>query len=105
MPRRPVETYNGSPRNPGPLIFAVALLGLCASPAVPQVDGVISDVHSLPMCFEWRQETGRHLRQHLRSWVTAVGVITSGTSAEFNTFVQGRDVQDTASVAGEAIAR
>ena len=80
----------------------MVLHALCASPAVPQVDGVISDVHSLPMRFEWRQETGRHLRQHLRSRVSAVGVITSDTPAEFNTFVQGRDVQGAASVADEA---
>jgi hypothetical protein len=84
------------------LIFAVVLLALCASFAVPQVGGVISDVHSLRMRFEWRQETGRHLRQHLRSWVIAVGVITSGTPAELNTFVQGRDVQGATSVADEA---
>jgi len=76
------------------LIIAVALLALGVSPAVPQVDGVISDVHSLPMRFEWRQEgPADTCGSTCQSWVSAVGVITGDTPAKFNTFVQGRGVQ------------
>src|SRR5215813_5218403 len=71
------------------LIFAVALLALGASPAVPRIEGVISDVHSLPMRFEWQQEgPAETCGSSCQSWVSAVGVITGDTPAEFNTFVQ-----------------
>jgi len=76
------------------LILAVVLLALSVSPAVPQVDGVTSDVHSLPMRFEWRQEgPAETCGTTCWSWVSAVGMITGDTPAEFNTFVQGRGVQ------------
>src|SRR5262245_23359837 len=78
------------------LILAVVLLALSVSPAVPQVDGVTSDVHSLPMRFEWRQEgPAETCGTTCWSWVSAVGMITGDTPAEFNTFVQGRGVQGT----------
>jgi hypothetical protein len=77
------------------LIFAVALLTLGESPADAQVDGVISDAHSLPMRFEWRQEgPADTCGTTCRSWVSAVGVITGNTPADFNTFVEGRGVED-----------
>ena len=80
-------------------IFAVALLALGASRAVPQVDGVINGVHSLPMRFEWRQEGPANIcGSTCRGWVSAVGVITVDTPAEFSIFVQARDVRGAAIV-------
>jgi hypothetical protein len=76
------------------LIFAVVLLALGASPADAHVDGVITDVHSLPMRVEWRQEgPAGTCGSTCRSWVSAVGV-TGNTPADFNTFVQGRGAED-----------
>jgi len=81
------------------LIFAVILLPLGASPAVPQANGVISDAHSLPMRFEWRQKGPADIcGTTCRGWISAVGVITGDTPAEFSIFVQGRDVRGAAIV-------
>src|SRR5262249_44643650 len=54
-----------------------------------------TDVRLLPMHFEWRQEGPvETCGNTCRNWISAVGVITSGTPAEFRAFVDGRDVRD-----------
>jgi hypothetical protein len=76
------------------LILAVVLLAFGASSAIPQDHDSINDVHSFPMRFEWRQEgPANTCGSTCRSWVSAVGVITSDTPADFSAFAEGRDVR------------
>jgi hypothetical protein len=72
----------------------LVLLAIAASPSTPQARGGALEVRSLPMHFEWRQEGPvETCGKTCRSWISAVGVITSGTPAEFGGFVEGRDVR------------
>jgi len=76
------------------LILTVVLLALAASPSTLQGRGRATEVRSFPMHFEWRREGPvETCGKTCRSWISAVGVITSGTPAEFGTFVEGRDVR------------
>jgi len=74
------------------LIFA--LLALTASPSTPQGRGGVTEVHAFPMRFEWRQEGPvETCGKTCRNWISAVGVITSGTPVKFGAFVEGHDVR------------
>src|SRR5262249_20367587 len=74
------------------LIFV--LLALAASPSAPQARAEPADVRSLPMHFEWRQQNPTETRgKSCRSWISAAGMITNDTPAEFGAFVKGRDVR------------
>jgi hypothetical protein len=73
-------------------ILTVVLLALAASPI--QGRGLPPEVHSLPMRFEWRQEGPvETCAQTCRSWISAVGMVTIDTPAEFHAFVEGRDAR------------
>jgi hypothetical protein len=70
------------------------LLALVASPSTPQGRGWETEVRSFPMRFEWRQEGPvETCGKTCRSWISAVGMITSATPARFSAFVEGRDVR------------
>jgi hypothetical protein len=72
----------------------LVLLALAASPNTPQAGGGATEVRSLPMHFEWRQDGPvETCGKTCRSWISAVGVITSNTPAEFDAFVKRRDVR------------
>ena len=70
------------------------LLALVGSPSTSQSRGWATEVRSFPMRFEWRQEGPvETCGKTCRSWISAVGVITSATPARFAAFVEGRDVR------------
>jgi hypothetical protein len=72
----------------------LVLLALAASPSTPQARGEATEVRSLPMRFEWRQEGPEETcAKTCRSWISAVGMITIDTPAEFRAFVEGRDAR------------
>src|SRR5262249_5768184 len=74
------------------LIFV--LLALVASLSAPRARAEPADVRSLPMHFEWRQENPTETcGKSCRSWISAAGMITNDTPAEFGAFVKGRDVR------------
>jgi hypothetical protein len=74
------------------LIFG--LLALVASSSTPQSRVWATELRSFPMHFEWRQGgPAETCGEPCRSWISAVGVITSGTPADFAAFVQRRDVR------------
>jgi len=76
------------------LIVTVVLLALAASLSILQGRGWATEVRSFPMHFEWRQEGPvETCGKTCRSWISAVGVITSRTPAEFGAFLEGRDVR------------
>jgi hypothetical protein len=72
----------------------LVLLALAASLSTPQGRGWATEARLFPMRFEWRQEGPvETCGKTCRSWISAVGVITSGTPAKFGAFVEGRDVR------------
>jgi hypothetical protein len=72
----------------------LVMLALAASASIPQGRGWATEVGSFPMRFEWRQEGPvETCGKTCRSWISAAGVITSSTPAEFGAFVEGRDVR------------
>jgi hypothetical protein len=74
----------------------LGLLALAASPGTPQGRTWATDLRSFPMHFEWKQVGPvESCGKTCRSWISAVGRITSGTPADFAAFVQGRDVRGT----------
>jgi hypothetical protein len=74
--------------------LVLVLLALAASLTTPQGRGWATEAHSFPMRFEWRQEGPvETCGKTCRSWISAVGVITGGTPAEFGAFVEGRDMR------------
>jgi len=74
------------------LILTVVLLALAAGTL--QGRGWATEVHSLPMRFEWRQKGPvETCGKTCGSWISAVGMITTDTPAEFHAFVEGRDVR------------
>ena len=69
----------------------LVLLALAASPSAPQAVGGATEVRALPMHFEWRQEGPvETCGKTCRSWISAVGMITIDTPAEFRAFVEGQ---------------
>jgi hypothetical protein len=74
------------------LMLTVVLLALAASTL--QRRGWATEVPSFPMRFEWRQEGPvETCGKTCRSWISAVGMITIDTPAEFRAFVEGRDAR------------
>jgi len=70
------------------LILTVVLLALAAGTL--QGRGWATEVHSLPMRFEWRQKgPAETCGKTCGSWISAVGMITTDTPAEFHAFVEG----------------
>lgn len=72
----------------------LALLAFAASLSTSQGRSWATEAPSSPMRFEWRQEGPVEIcGRTCRSWISAVGMITSGTPARFGAFAEGRDVR------------
>jgi hypothetical protein len=76
-------------------LIGAILLASCMTPAVlaePVAAG--EDLRGLPMTFEWRREGPADLcGAKCRSWVSAVGSITSDTPRTFESFARTHDVR------------
>ena len=75
--------------------FGVGLaLSIGAFAGVVPAPAATTDLRSLPMHFELRQEgPAQSCDKHCRTWVSAVGAITADTPKDFETFLQGRDLR------------
>jgi hypothetical protein len=77
----------------GKLVGAL-LAALCALPAAATTTGAPGDARSMPMSFEMRREGPAEVcGSRCRTWISAVGTITSNTPRHFESFARENDVR------------
>jgi hypothetical protein len=76
------------------LIFGTLALACCTLPALARAPAPAESLRSLPMHFDWRQEGPVEVcGKSCRTWISAIGTITSDTPRDFDTFAKARDVR------------
>jgi hypothetical protein len=76
------------------VVIGAMLLATSSLPAFAAASTTGEDARSLPMSFEWRREgPAETCGTKCRTWISAIGAITSDTPRKFEAFAKSRDVR------------